>query len=201
MAAPPESGRAASNVSPNNPMPYRTIIAALLMAPLCASGQQEWKIQTDVVIYEAIVAGTTIKVVVSEQAFDPSKHKTTELENRGTKENPNWFGATVDGRPAIGTDQTLPPKGLPQLAQIAVHFGERKVVVPASLTSNVFLPHLHEPGVFTLNDADSIVSVSADAKCVFIDLGVGDGGGTANAFFAVSADGKSTTEPPRRPEP
>lgn len=46
-------------------MPYRTIIAALLMAPPCASGQQEWKIQTDVVIYEAVVAGTTIKVVVS----------------------------------------------------------------------------------------------------------------------------------------
>jgi hypothetical protein len=54
-----------STFSPNNAMPYRTIIAALLMAPLCASGQQEWKIQTDVVIYEAIVAGTTIKVVVS----------------------------------------------------------------------------------------------------------------------------------------
>lgn len=182
-------------------MRYPTMIAAWLIAIPCASGQQKWKIRTDVVIYEAVVAATLIKVVVSEQAFDPSKHKTTELENRGTEEKPNWLGATIDGRPAIGTDQTLPPKGVPQLARIVVHFGDRKVEVPASLTSNVFLPRLHEPGVFTLTEADSIVSVSADAKCVLIDLGVGDGGGTATTFFAVSADGKSTTEPPRRPEP
>lgn len=173
----------------------------LLATIPCADGQQEWSIRTDVVFYEAVVADIPIKVVISEKAFDPTKHKTTEPENRGTKENPNWVGATVDGRPVIGTDQTLPPKGLPQLARIVVHFGDRRVEVPASLTSNVFLPHLHDPGVFNLRDANSIVSISADGKCVQIDLGVGDGGGTATAFFAVSADGKSTSEPPRRPEP
>ncbi|MCU0797117.1 MAG: hypothetical protein MUF31_14425 [Akkermansiaceae bacterium] len=178
------------------------ILSTAFLATLaCADEQQEWPIRTDVVFYEAVVAGTPIKVVISEKAFDPTKHKTTEAENRGTEENPDWIGATVDGRPVIGTDQTLPPKGLPQLGRIVVHFGDRQVEVPESLTSNVFLPHLHEPAVFNLRDANSIVSISADGKCVQIDLGVGDGGGAGTAFFAVSADGKSTSQQPRRPEP
>lgn len=107
--------------------------------------EEEWKIRKDVVIYEAIVSGRSIKVVVSEQAVDPSKHKTTELKNQGTEERPNWIGATVDGRTLIGTDQTLPPRGLPQLARIVVCFGDKKVEVPSALTCNVFLPHLHTP--------------------------------------------------------
>ena len=166
-----------------------------------ARAEQEWKIRKDVLIYEAVVSGIPIKVVISEQAFDASKHKTTELTNQGTEENPNWIGATIDGRTVIGTDQTLPPKGLPQVGQIVVYFGAKKVEVPPALTCNVFLPHLRTPGVFTIAMADTIISVSADAKCVLIDLGVGDGGGTSTAFFAISEDGKASTEPPRRPEP
>jgi hypothetical protein len=178
-----------------------SIIFAILLAIVpSARSEQEWNIRKDVLIYEAVVSGTPIKVIVSEQAFDPSKHKTTELTNKGTEENPNWIGA-IDGRTVIGTDQTLPPKGLPQVGQIVVHFGAKKVEIPPALACNVFLPHLRTPGVFTIAMADSIISVSADAKCVLIDLGVGDGGGTATAFFAVSEDGMASTEPPNRPEP
>lgn len=166
-----------------------------------ALAEQEWKIQKDVVIYEAVVSGEKVKVVVSEQAFDPSKHKTTELKNQGTDEKPNWTGATVDGKAVVGTDQTLPPKGLPQLARIVVHFGDHEVEVPAALLSNVFLPHLSNPGVFTIHGGDTIISVSSDARCVMIDFGVGDGGGTSSAFFAVSKDGKATAERPGRPTP
>ncbi len=173
----------------------------LLVAIPNVLAEQEWKIREDVLIYEAVVSKTSIKVVVSEQAFDPSRHKTTELKNQGTEENPNWVGATIDGRTVIGTDQTLPPKGLPQVSRIAVYFGDKKVEVPPALTCNVFLPHLSTPGVFTIAMADTIISVSANAKCVLIDLGVGDGGGTSTAFFAISEDGKASTEPPRRPEP
>jgi hypothetical protein len=173
----------------------------LLVAMPNALAEQEWKIRKDVLIYEAIVSGRPIKVVVSEQPFDPDKHKLTELKNQGTEESPDWIGATIDGRTVIGTDQTLPPKGLPQVGQIAVYFGDKKVEVPTALTCNVFLPHLSTPGVFTIAMADSVISVSADAKCVLIDLGVGDGGGTSTAFFAISEDGKASTEPPRRPEP
>ena len=182
-------------------MLHLIILLLLLGATPILLAEEEWKIRKDVVIYEAIVSGRSIKVVVSEQAFDPSKHKTTELKNQGTEESPNWIGATVDGRTVIGTDQTLPPKGLPQVGRIVVYFGDKKVEVPSALTCNVFLPHLHTPGVFTTTMADSIISVSADAKCVLIDLGVGDGGGTSTAFFAISDDGKASTEPPRRPEP
>jgi hypothetical protein len=178
------------------------IMFVLLLAAIpSAVAEQEWKIRKDVLIYEAVVSGRSIKVVISEQAFDPSKHKTTELKNQGTEENPNWIGATIDGRKVIGTDQTLPPKGLPQVGQIVVYFGDKKVEVPSALTCNVFLPHLDDTGDFTIAMADSIISVSADAKCVLIDLGVGDGGGTSTAFFAISEDGKTSTEPPERPEP
>jgi hypothetical protein len=177
------------------------IMFVILVAAMTSVSAENWKIRKDVVVYEAVVSHRSIKVVVSEQAFDPSKHKTTELKNQGTEEKPNWIGATVDGRTVIGTDQTLPPRGLPQVARIVVYFGDKKVEVPQALTSNVFLPHLHRPGVFTVARADSIISVSSDAKCVLIDLGVGDGGGTSTAFFAVSEDGKASTEPPARPEP
>lgn len=193
---------AASDLTSAHQVMHPFILCAILLATVSsAMAEQEWKIRKDVLIYEGVVSGKTIKVVVSEQAFDPSKHKTTELRNQGTEENPNWVGATVDGRTVIGTDQTLPPKGLPQVGRIVVHFGDQKVEVPSALTRNVFLPHLHSPGVFTIATADSIISVSADAKCVLIDLGVGDGGGTSTAFFAVSEDGKASTERPRRPEP
>lgn len=173
-------------------------IAFILFAAISSvHGQQEWKIETDVVIFEAVVSGTPIKVVISEKAFDPAKHKTTEPNTRGTEDDPIWIPATVDGRPVLGTDSTLPPMGFPQLSSIVVHFGEKKVEVPPSLMSNVFNPH--DSTDFSTEYAHTIISVSSDAKCVLIDLGVGDGGGSTTAFFAVSADGKSTTEHPQRP--
>jgi len=180
--------------------PRRTLIlfASLLVTASLSSGEQEWKIDTDVVIYEAVVAGTQIKVVISEQAFNPDNHKITEPIKRGTEEAPIWVAATIDGRSVVGTDQTVPPKGLPQLARIVVHFGEQQVEVPDSLTSNVFIPHTSTD--FTVDHAASIISVSSDAKCVLIDLAVGDGGGTSSAFFAVSIDGKTSTQNPSRPD-
>lgn len=173
------------------------IAFVLLSAISVLHGEQEWKIQTDIVIYEAVVSGTPIKVVISEKAFDPTKHKTTEPSKRGTEDDPIWIPATIDGKPVIGTDSTLPPEGFPQLGRIVVHFGKKKVEVPSSLMSNVFNPH--DSTDFTTEYAHTVISVSSDAKCVLIDLGVGDGGGSSTTFFAVSADGKSTTERPERP--
>lgn len=152
------------------------------------------------VIYEAIVSGRAIKVIASEQAFDPSKHKATELKNVGTEENQKWIGATIDGEPVVGTDQTLPPKGFPQLARLAVQFGNVTVEVPVALTRHVFNPHLNDTGTFTTTFADSIFSVSADGKCVLIDLAVGDDGGTSSVFFAISENGQTSTKPPSRPD-
>jgi len=173
------------------------LFAILLTTVISSIAEQEWEIETDIVIYEAVVSGTPIKVVISEKAFNPNNHKTTEPSKQGTEEDPIWIAATIDGRPVVGTDQTLPPKGLPQLARIVVHFGEQQIEVPASLMSNVFIPHSSTE--FTIEGADTIISVSSDAKCVLIDLAVGDGGGTSSAFFAVSADGKTSTEHPSRP--
>lgn len=160
--------------------------------------EQKWKIDTDIVIYEAVVAGTAVKVVISEQAFNPDNHKITEPEKRGTPEDPIWVAATIDGVTVVGTDQTIPPKGLPQLARLVVHFGEKQVEVPTALMSHIFIPHGSTD--FDIDQADTIISVSSDAKCVLIDMAVGDGGGTSSAFFAISADGKISTKPPSRPD-
>ncbi|MDL5047545.1 hypothetical protein QQ054_16135 [Oscillatoria amoena NRMC-F 0135] len=178
----------------------RTAILLLFSIALCAA--ETWPIDKDVVIFEGIVADTKIRIEGSERPFDPKAHKVSELHNKGTEEEPNWIGATIDGSPAIGTDQTVPPKGLPQLDRLTVFFDDKKIDVPSKLLHRVFLPHLtHRPGTFTNEYADTIISVSADAKCVIIDLGVGDGGGTASTVFIVSSDGIVTTEYPRRPEP
>jgi hypothetical protein len=177
-------------------------IVALLLSfvPFCSA--ETWPIDKDVVIYEGTVAGTSIRVEASERAFDPAAHRTTDLRNAGTEKEPNWIGATIDGTPVIGTDQTLPPKGFPQLDRLTIFFGDKKVDVPRKLLHRVFLPHLsHDPGKFTNVYADTIISISTDAKCVIVDLGVGDGGGTASTVFVINSDGAVTDEYPRRPEP
>ncbi len=170
----------------------------LFSAGFCAA--ETWPIDKDVVIFEGSAANTKIRIEASERPFDPALHKLTELHNAGTETEPNWMGATIDGSPVIGTDQTVPPKGLPQLDRLTVFFGDKKVDVPRKLLHRVFSPHLtHDPGKFTNEYADTIISISADAKCVIVDLGVGDGGGTAAVVFVISHDGTVTTEYPQRP--
>jgi len=178
----------------------------LLFAVPCsgAEGQKKYEIRKNVVIHESVVAGTKVKVTVSEQPFDPDKHRVSEKSNFGTVENPRRE-PTVDLRPVIGnsveTEGSLPPAGCPQLSRVAVHFGDVVVEVPQQLLSNVFFARLHSPGRFSLEYADSIVSVSSDAKCVLISLGVGEGGGQAEAFFAVSKDGQASDQRPTRELP
>ena len=181
----------------NNMRPLLSILALLATVSI-SYGEQEWKIDTDVVIYEAVISGTAIKVVISEKAFNPDNHKIAEPEKRGTAEDQIWVAATIDGMTVVGTDQTVPPKGLPQLARLVVHFGEKQVEVPPALMSHIFIPHGSTD--FDTDQADTIISVSSDAKCVLIDMAVGDGGGTSSVFFAVSANGKTSTKQPSRPE-
>ena len=161
----------------------------------------DWKIRKDVVIYESVVSETKIRVVVSEQAFDPTKHRIEEEANIGTADNPK-LGPTIDFKPVVGnsveTEGRLPSTGSPQLGRIVVYFGDVAVDVAPELLNNVFFPRLRSPGQFDLEYADSIVSVSSDAQCVHISIGVGEGGGQAVAFFAVSSDGQSTEQTPLR---
>jgi hypothetical protein len=184
----------------------KTCIAILLLTAMIsgADGKEKWKIRKDLVIYESIVAGTKVKVVVSEQAFDPTKFRIAEKDNIGTNKEPK-YGPTIDSKPVVGnsveTENRVPPVGCPQLKSIVVHFGDVTVEVPPQLLNNVFFPRLRSPGVFSLSYADSIVSVSSDAKCVQISIGVGEGGGQSTAFFAVSKDGRATEETPVRDLP
>jgi len=179
--------------------PAILLLPVLLISPAFAG--EKWTLQNDVILYEAVVNKTSIKILASERAFDPSLHKTTGLRNTGSENDPQWHSATVDGKPVVGTDQTLPPKGLPQLSRLTVFFGDKAVNVPRSLMNHVFLPHLENSGRFKADYADTIVSVSSDGKCVIVDLGVGDGGGTSTYAFTIQSDGKVVAGTPQRPEP
>lgn len=171
-----------------------------LIGSLSSLFGEEWPIAKDVVLYEATVSGKLVKITASERAFDPAAHVTTELSNGGTEDSPNWQGATVDGNKVLGTDQTLPTKGFPQLDELTVYFGDKKVEVPKKLLHNIFSPHLSAKQTsFNSEFASTIISISRDAKCVIIDLGVGDGGGSSNTIFVVSEDGTVKREYPSRP--
>ena len=185
----------------------KTYISVLLLGAVisAADGKDKWKIHKDFVLYESIVAGTKVKVVISEQAFDPSKHRIAEKENIGTNEKPE-YGPTVDYKPVVGnsieTQGQVPPAGSPQLKSIVVHFGEVMVEVPSHLLNNVFFARLSAPGVFSLEYADSIVSISSDAKCVQISLSAGEQEGRHSpVFFAVDKNGRATEEMPLRNQP
>lgn len=177
-------------------------LGVLCLLPRIVWADEDWDepIATDVVIYEAVVSGTPIKIVASERRFDPSRHTLTDLRNTGTEAEPNWQGATIDGEAVMGMDATLPPKGYPQLDRLTVSFGDQVVQVPRKMLQNVFNPHLSpESQSFNVDAADSIISVSRDGKAVIIDLCVGDGGGTTNVVYVVGRDGKVKRTLPQRP--
>lgn len=154
----------------------------------------------DAVIYEGSVGTTPVKITASARPFDRTAHKVTDLRSVGTAEKEDWRSATIDGIEVVGTDQTLPRDGLPQLASLTIWFGTTKVDLPVRHLHHVFLPHL-DAATFRGNYVHTLVAFSADAKAVFISLGVGDGGGSGTYDLRVTADGAVSNEPLYRPEP
>lgn len=153
-----------------------------------------------VILYEGAVAGREVRITASARPFSQAAHHTTELRNAGTEAQPDWRPATVDGKPVVGTDQTLPADGVPQLSELVVWFGAQKVAVPASHLRHVFVPHLR-PAIIEKGAADTLVAFSADGSTVLLSLGVGDGGGTGTYSLLITADGTVSTAPLQRPEP
>lgn len=145
-------------------------------------------------LFSAAVSGKIISVFITDRPFDPALHKITELI---VNDSGHSTSATIDGRAAIGTDGFAPRAGRPQLAQLYVQFGDKRVDVPERLLTHVFNPSLG-PATFDHRRAETLVSVSADGKAVFISLGVGDGGGATTYSLFVGADGTCTTETPAR---
>lgn len=154
----------------------------------------------DSVIYEGAAGATKVKITASTRPFAREDHRTTELRNAGSGEKHDWRPATVDGKPVIGTDQTLPVDGIPQLSALTVWFGDTEVAVPAEYLNHVFLPHMH-PASIQKGFAHTLVAFSADAKAVLLSLGVGDGGGSGSYDLLIFADGTVSTSKVQRPEP
>jgi hypothetical protein len=154
----------------------------------------------DTVIYEGAVGTTKVKITGSARPFSRALHKTTELRNAGTEEKQDWRSATVDGKEVVGTDQTLPKDGLPQLSSLTVWFGEQRISVPAEFLHHVFLPRL-DPATFAEAYISTIVAFSADGKALYLSLGVGDGGGAGTYDLRIRADGAVSTTPIHSPEP
>jgi hypothetical protein len=176
-----------------------TILGVLLLATVSAGGADQKK-QRAHLIFSATVRKIPISIFIADRPFDPSKHRTTPHRIAGTEQEPEMKSATIDGREVIGTDQTLPTEGERQLSEVYVKFGDKRVDVPESLLTHVFLPQL-KPATFDQHYADTLVSVSADGKAVLISLHVGDGGGTTTYAIYVGMDGTCTNEEPERPQP
>ncbi len=181
-------------------LPSKLVSALAALLALSTAQAAAFDYPEDVVLYEGAVAGTAVKVTASARPFSRAAHQTTELRNTGSEAQPNWRPATVDGRPVIGYDQTLPADGVPQLSALTVWFGLRKVSVPALHLHHVFLPHLR-PASIAKGHAHTLVAFSADAGAVAVSLGVGDGGASGTYDLLIMADGTISTEPVRRPEP
>lgn len=177
----------------------RSIVTALGLIATAASSFA-FDYAKDAVVYEGAVGTTKVKITASERPFSRAAHKTTELHNAGTEEKPDWKAATIDGKSVVGTDQTLPRDGLPQLSALTVWFGEKKVSVPVEHLSHVLLPHLDGTS-FKDGWIDTLVAFSTDGKALHLSLGVGDGGGTGTYDLRIRADGTVTTTPIQRPEP
>jgi hypothetical protein len=154
----------------------------------------------DAVIYDGAAGSTKIKITGSARPFSRASHKTKDFQPVGVAGHENGRCATVDGQPVVGTDQTLPKDGIPQLAALTVWFGETKVSVPDKHLHHVFLPSLR-PATFEREFIDTLVSVSADGKAVYLSLAVGDGGGAGTYGLVIRADGTIISGSIRRPEP
>jgi hypothetical protein len=154
----------------------------------------------EALIYEGAVGTTKVKVTASAQPFSRAAHRTTELRNAGTEEKQDWRSATVDGKKAVGTDETLPKDGFPQLSALTVWFGEQRVAVPVEYLHHVFLPRL-KPAAFRDGYIGTLVAFSADGKALYLSLGVGDGGGAGAYDLLIRSDGSVFNTPIQRPEP
>jgi hypothetical protein len=181
-------------------MRLRSLIIGATWAITIAARAVAFDYPMHAVIYEGAVGTTKVKITASARPFDRTAHQVTELRNVGTAEKEDWRSATIDGVAVVGTDQTLPKNGLPQLSSLTIWFGTTKVDVPARHLHHVFLPDL-DPATFKGNYVHTLVAFSADAGAVFISLGVGDGGGSGTYDLRVTADGTVSTEPLHRPEP
>ena len=179
----------------------RLAVSLLLSAGFLGSSACGHEYPKDAVLYSGSVGGTEVKVTASCRPFDRSAHKTTPLINRGTEDRPDWRSATVDGIDVVGTDETLPKDGTPQLSTMTIVFGTKRVQVPAKHLHHVFLPNLF-PATFSSDHyVSTLIAFSADAKAVYISLGVGDGGGAGTYTLFVTDDGKIDSKPIQRPEP
>lgn len=156
-----------------------------LSCALATAAAAEKKSGAPFLLYSATVNGTPIAVHMAERPFDPARHKTTPP--REAKGNKPFRDATVDGKPVLGFDGAGPGKGTPQLSQLFVKFGNKRVDVPRRLLSHVFLPFI-EPAN-KLPDAHNLVTVADDCRSILIRLTVGDGAGIAGYAIYVNASG------------
>jgi len=154
----------------------------------------------DAVIYEGAAGDTKVKITASVRPFSRASHTTTELQGAGSEKGRGAEPATVDGKVVVGTDRTLPEDGVPQLSNLTIWFGERKVSVPTAYLYHVFVPNLR-PANIQKGHAHTLVAFSADARAVWLSLGVGDGGGSSTYSLIVTVDGKVSLAPVQRPEP
>jgi hypothetical protein len=181
-------------------MKLQTMALATLGLIVSAIQALGFEYPVDSVIYEGSIGNTKVKVTGSARPFVKAVHRTSELQISGSDDKQGSRPATVDEKSVVGTDQTLPKDGLPQLSALTVWFGSSKVEVPVEFLHHVFLPKLRTAS-FKAESVDTLIAFSTDGRTAYISLAVGDGGGAGTYNLFVGADGSVSTKPIQRPEP
>jgi hypothetical protein len=153
----------------------------------------------NVVLYSGSVAGTEVQVTASCRPFKRSNHKVTEATDVSTEANPDGW-PTIDGMRVLGTNGGLPKEGDCLLPKFLHH------VVKPNLGLATFEGRpdgnpssAPKPGEHWNVYVGTLIAFSADAKAVFISLGLADASAGNTFSLFVTDKGVVTHGWPMRP--
>jgi hypothetical protein len=103
--------------------------------------------------YNSLFKNDSIKVTVTSQPFDKTKHTFTK-----DKDGSNYVGS-IDGKHCYGTDGTLPTV---EYKAITVAWGSKTMMLPKSAIQNLFEAHINKMEV-NYDKANNTLYIQADA--------------------------------------
>ncbi|MBK1791528.1 hypothetical protein [Persicirhabdus sediminis] len=151
------------------------------------------------VVFSAVINEEKIIVTMSSAVFDPAAYKTTDYKVDNSGHEPSYVLPTIEGIECIGWDSQLPNKENPRthLSQLTVQFGEKTISAPRELIAHVIMPHADFS--FDGHIMAGGVTLSADGKCVIVEVPAGDGGTASSQCFTFSAAGEVIVGKPEQP--
>lgn len=153
----------------------KSFFAAALLVLACASGADARRARaskTDAFRFEDKREGHASRLVFRTGAFDAPRHRITH-----GREGVRML--EVDGRVALGVDETVPRVGI---KSVEFYFDGMRVAVPRGLYSDCFDPNF-EKDYFAVKNGD-------DGASVLVFMAGGDGAGGYQVIWVLRKDGR-----------